>query len=44
MTGTLYITGYEQADSLLNADANALLLGMLLDQQVPIRASPNDQS
>jgi len=36
MTGTLYITGDERADSLLNGDANALLIGMLLDQQVPM--------
>jgi uncharacterized HhH-GPD family protein len=36
MTGTLYITGDTEADDLLNSDANALLLGMLLDQQVPM--------
>jgi len=36
MAGTLYITGDEAADRLLNTDANALLLGMLLDQQVPM--------
>jgi uncharacterized HhH-GPD family protein len=36
MTGTLYITGDERADALLNSDANALLIGMLLDQQVPM--------
>ncbi|MFK7919956.1 MAG: HhH-GPD-type base excision DNA repair protein [Ilumatobacter sp.] len=36
MTGTLYITGDPEADSLLNTDANALLIGMLLDQQVPM--------
>lgn len=36
MTGTLYITGNEAADTLLNTDANALLIGMLLDQQVPM--------
>ncbi len=44
MAGTLYITGDEQADGLLNADGNALLLGMLLDQQVPMEwafAGPN---
>jgi len=34
--GTLYITGDEAADKLLNTDANALLFGMLLDQQVPM--------
>ena len=36
MTGTLYITGDAAADNLLNTDANALLLGMLLDQLVPM--------
>ncbi len=36
MTGTLYITGDASADELLNTDGNALLLGMLLDQQVPM--------
>ncbi|MEP1125046.1 MAG: HhH-GPD-type base excision DNA repair protein [Ilumatobacter sp.] len=36
MTGSLYITGDEAADGLLNTDANALLIGMLLDQQVPM--------
>lgn len=36
MTGTLYITGDDGADRLLNTDANALLIGMLLDQQVPM--------
>jgi len=36
MTGTLYITGDTKADKLLNSDANALLIGMLLDQQVPM--------
>jgi uncharacterized HhH-GPD family protein len=36
MVGTLYITGNAAADSLLNTDPNALLLGMLLDQQVPM--------
>jgi uncharacterized HhH-GPD family protein len=36
MTGTLYITGREEADSLLNRDGTALLIGMLLDQQVPM--------
>lgn len=34
--GTLYITGDEAADGLLNSDPNALLIGMLLDQQVPM--------
>jgi uncharacterized HhH-GPD family protein len=36
MVGTLYITGDTAADKLLNSNANALLLGMLLDQQVPM--------
>jgi uncharacterized HhH-GPD family protein len=36
MTGTLYITGDAAADELLNNDPLALLLGMLLDQQVPM--------
>lgn len=36
MPGTLYITGDEAADGLLNSDGNALLFGMLLDQQVPM--------
>jgi uncharacterized HhH-GPD family protein len=34
--GTLYITGDADADRLLNTDPNALLIGMLLDQQVPM--------
>jgi uncharacterized HhH-GPD family protein len=36
MPGTLYITGDKAADGLLNKDGTALLLGMLLDQQVPM--------
>ena len=36
MTGTLFITGIVDADSLLNVDGTALLIGMLLDQQVPM--------
>jgi uncharacterized HhH-GPD family protein len=36
MPGTLYITGATDADLLLNTDGLALLLGMLLDQQVPM--------
>ncbi len=36
MAGTLYITGDADADGLLNGDPNALLIGMLLDQQVPM--------
>jgi uncharacterized HhH-GPD family protein len=34
--GTLYITGDDAADKLLNANGTALLIGMLLDQQVPM--------
>jgi uncharacterized HhH-GPD family protein len=34
--GTLYITGDPAADALLNTDGLALLIGMLLDQQVPM--------
>jgi uncharacterized HhH-GPD family protein len=34
--GTLYITGRPDADSLVNRDGTALLIGMLLDQQVPM--------
>ena len=36
MPGTLFITGEADADRLLNTDGLALLLGMLLDQQVPM--------
>ena len=36
MRGTLYITGDPAADGLLNSDPLALLIGMLLDQQVPM--------
>jgi uncharacterized HhH-GPD family protein len=36
VTGTLYITGDAEADDLLNTDGTALLIGMLLDQQVPM--------
>ena len=36
MTGTLYITGDADADRLLNTDGTAVLIGMLLDQQVPM--------
>ncbi len=36
MKGTLTVTGDAAADSLLNADPLALLIGMLLDQQVPM--------
>ena len=43
MKGTLSVTGDEEADDLLNTDPLALLIGMLLDQQVPMEwafASP----
>ncbi len=33
---TIYITGDPAADELLNTDGTALLIGMLLDQQVPM--------
>lgn len=36
MEGTLEITGDRIADKLLNSDGTALLIGMLLDQQVPM--------
>ncbi|PHX93683.1 MAG: Fe-S cluster assembly protein HesB [Acidimicrobium sp.] len=36
MTHTLYITGVQSADALLNRDGTALMIGMLLDQQVPM--------
>lgn len=36
MAGSLYITGDPHADDLLNRDGTALLIGMLLDQQVPM--------
>jgi uncharacterized HhH-GPD family protein len=36
MQGDLFITGDADADKLLNTDPLALLLGMLLDQQVPM--------
>ena len=36
MDGTLYITGDAEADRLVNTDPFALLIGMLLDQQVPM--------
>ena len=34
--GTLYITGNPASDRLLNSNGTALLIGMLLDQQVPM--------
>ncbi|MDP1818282.1 MAG: HhH-GPD-type base excision DNA repair protein [Acidimicrobiales bacterium] len=36
MKGTLAVTGDNAADELLNTDPLALVLGMLLDQQVPM--------
>jgi len=36
MSGTLYITGDAKADAFLNSNGTALLIGMLLDQQVPM--------
>jgi uncharacterized HhH-GPD family protein len=36
MNGTLAVTGDPAADGLLNTDPLALLIGMLLDQQVPM--------
>lgn len=36
MDGTLAISGDADADRLLNSDGTALLIGMLLDQQVPM--------
>ncbi len=35
-TGTLAVTGDEAADGLINADPLALLVGMMLDQQIPM--------
>ena len=34
--GTLYVTGDEAVDGLLNSDGTAVLIGMLLDQQIPM--------
>jgi len=39
MPGTLFITGDAAADELLNTDGTALLIGMLLDQQVPMEVA-----
>ena len=37
MTATrMYLTGDDKADALLASDGNALLIGMVLDQQVPM--------
>jgi uncharacterized HhH-GPD family protein len=38
-TGTLRITGDDKADELLNTDPLALLLGMMLDQQVTMESA-----
>lgn len=35
-TRALFITGIKDADALLNSNGTALLIGMLLDQQVPM--------
>ena len=35
-SGDLAVTGSDEADQLLNKDPLALLLGMLLDQQIPM--------
>ena len=35
-TGTLAVTGIPEADDLVNTDPLALLLGMMLDQQIPM--------
>jgi uncharacterized HhH-GPD family protein len=39
MAGTLYVTGDARADELVNTDGTALLIGMLLDQQVPMEVA-----
>jgi uncharacterized HhH-GPD family protein len=36
MAGDLFITGDLDADALLNDDGTALMIGMLLDQQIPL--------
>src|SRR5690349_21257957 len=36
MTTPIRLTGNDAADALLSSDDNALLIGMLLDQQVPM--------
>ena len=36
MAHSLHLTGDQAADALLSEDANALLIGMVLDQQVPM--------
>ena len=39
MSGTLFITGDADADAFVNSDGTALLIGMLLDQQVPMEVA-----
>ena len=39
MSGTLFITGDPDADAFVNSDGTALLVGMLLDQQVPMEVA-----
>ena len=39
MNGTLFITGDAAADEFVNSDGTALLIGMLLDQQVPMEVA-----
>lgn len=39
MTGTLHITGDDRADELLSSNPLALLIGMLLDQQVAMETA-----
>jgi len=39
MTPTLHLTGDPQADELLSRDPLALLIGMLLDQQIPMETA-----
>lgn len=39
MSGTLYITGEPEVDDLLNSNPNALLFGMLLDQQITMETA-----
>lgn len=41
MPGTLFITGDAANDELLNTDGTALMVGMLLDQQVPMEVAFN---
>ncbi len=36
ISGSLFITGNDKADALLNTNYSALLIGLLLDQQIPM--------